>query len=166
MKPLTETILDVLLETPENVLDNGYRYGSDMFMRSLLDAKARLNESDLSEVDREILSTDIGTVVEIDGVDVPLDLPLYEEVELNSPKRGGNKKYYVYVKNEKGNVIKVEFGAPDMSVKFTDPQARKSFNARHKCSDKKDKTTPGYWSCRLPYYAKQLGLSGGGNFYW
>lgn len=45
MKPLTETILDVLLETPENVLDNGYRYGSDMFMRSLLDAKARLNES-------------------------------------------------------------------------------------------------------------------------
>ena len=31
---------------------------------------------------------------------------------------------------------------------------------------KKDKTKPGYWACRMPYFAKQLGLSGGGNYFW
>ena len=53
-----------------------------------------------------------------------------------------------------------------MSVNIYDPDARKSFAARHQCDQKKDKTKPGYWSCRLQYYAKQLGLSGGGNFFW
>lgn len=90
--------------------------------------------------------------------------------ELNSPKRnsGSGKKYYVYVKNDKGNVIKVTFGDEKggLTSKINDPEARKSFVARHNCDTKKDKTSPGYWSCRLPYYAKQLGLSGGGNFFW
>jgi len=90
-----------------------------------------------------------------------------KEVELNSPKRGGNKKFYVYVKNDKGNVIKVEFGdTSGLKAKIDDPEARKNFAARHQCDTKKDKTKPGYWACRLPYYAKQLGLSGGGNFFW
>jgi hypothetical protein len=90
-----------------------------------------------------------------------------KDVELNSPKRGGNKKYYVYVKNDKGNVIKVEFGdTSGLKAKIDDSEARKSFVARHKCSEKKDKTKPGYWACRLPRYAKALGLSGGGDFYW
>ena len=51
-------------------------------------------------------------------------------------------------------------------MKLNDPEARKSFAARHKCDTKKDKTKPGYWACRMPYYAKQLGLSGGGNYFW
>lgn len=94
-----------------------------------------------------------------------------EEVELNEPKRGGSKKFYVYVKNpDSGKVNKVEFGAEgggqELSVKIDDPEARKAFASRHNCEQKKDKTTAGYWSCRLPYYAKQLGLSGGGNYYW
>jgi hypothetical protein len=89
------------------------------------------------------------------------------EVELNEPKRGGSKKFYVYVKNEKGNVVKIEFGdTSGLSAKINDPEARASFAARHNCAEKKDKTSAGYWSCRLPYYAKQLGLSGGGNFFW
>lgn len=94
-----------------------------------------------------------------------------EDVELNKPKRGGSKKFFVYIKDPKTkNVKKVEFGAKDggrdLAVKINDPEARKAFSARHNCSEKKDKTKPGYWSCRLPHFAKQLGLSGGGQFFW
>ena len=89
-----------------------------------------------------------------EGCHVPLEQPMIEatkdkDVELNSPKRGGKKKYYVYVKNDKGNVVKVEFGDPNMSIKRDDPQARKNFRARHNCDQKKDKTTAGYWSCKF-----------------
>ena len=70
-------------------------------------------------------------------------------VELNNPTRGDTKKYKVYVKNDKGNVIKVEFGDPNMSIKRDDPEARKNFRARHNCDQKKDKTTAGYWSCKF-----------------
>ena len=69
--------------------------------------------------------------------------------ELNNPTRGDVKKYKVYVKNDKGNVVKVEFGDPNMSIKRDDPQARKNFRARHNCDQKKDKTTAGYWSCKF-----------------
>ncbi len=65
----------------------------------------------------------------------------------------------VYVKNEKGNVIKVTFGDPNSRVKNSDKEKAKSFQARHNCKDKKDKTTPGYRSCNLGRYSKLLGLS-------
>lgn len=72
------------------------------------------------------------------------------KVTLNKPFRtpNGPKKSAVYVKNEKGNVIKVNFGDPNMKIKKSDPERRKSFRARHKCDEKKDKTTAGYWSCK------------------
>ena len=70
-------------------------------------------------------------------------------VELNNPTKGDRKKYKVYVKNDKGNVIKVEFGDPNMSIKRDDPERRKAFRARHNCDQKKDKTTAGYWSCKF-----------------
>ena len=69
--------------------------------------------------------------------------------KLNNPTRGDVKKYKVYVKNDKGNVVKVEFGDPNMSIKRDDPEARKNFRARHNCDQKKDKTTAGYWSCKF-----------------
>jgi hypothetical protein len=69
-------------------------------------------------------------------------------VTLNKPMKGDVKKSKVYVKNDKGNVVKVEFGDPDMAIKKHIPERRKSFRARHKCDEKKDKTTPGYWSCK------------------
>ena len=73
-----------------------------------------------------------------------------KKVKLNNPVRGGSKKFYVYVKNDKGNVIKVSFGdTTGLSIKRDDPERRKSFRARHKCDQKKDKTTPGYWSCKF-----------------
>ena len=69
--------------------------------------------------------------------------------ELNNPTKGDVKKYKVYVKNDKGNVVKVEFGDPNMSIKRDDPARRKAFRARHNCDQKKDKTTAGYWSCKF-----------------
>ena len=71
-------------------------------------------------------------------------------VKLNDPFRlpsGNKKKFGVYVKNSKGNVVVVKFGDPNMEIKRDDPERRKSFRARHDCANKTDKTTPGYWSC-------------------
>ena len=74
-----------------------------------------------------------------------------KEVTLNKPFRtsGESKKFAVYAKNQKGNVVLVRFGDPDMEIKRDDPDARKNFRSRHKCDLQKDKSTPGYWSCRM-----------------
>ena len=93
-----------------------------------------------------------------------------KKVEIGKPKRGGSKKFYVYVKNPKtGKIKKVSFGAKsgggNLAVKLRDPKARKAFADRHNCEQKNDKTKPGYWACRLPRYAKLLGLSGGGRWW-
>jgi len=85
-----------------------------------------------------------------------------KKVKLNSPKRGGSKKFYVYVKNPKtGRVKKISWGdTTGLSVKAKDPGRVKSFVARHKCKQANDKTTARYWSCRTPRY-KSLGVKGG-----
>jgi len=70
------------------------------------------------------------------------------EVTLNKPMQGDVKKFKVYVKNKKGNVVKVNFGDPNMRIKKSNPKRRKSFRARHKCDTAKDKTSARYWSCR------------------
>lgn len=75
-----------------------------------------------------------------------------KKVKLNKPFRTpkGPKKFSVYVKNDKGNVVKVNFGDPNMDIKRDDPARRKSFRARHQCD-----TNPGpkwkarYWSCKF-----------------
>lgn len=76
-----------------------------------------------------------------------------KKVTLNKPSRGDVKKYKVYVTHpQTGNVVKVNFGDKDMEIKRDDPDARKSFRARHKCDQKtfeKDRHTAGYWSCRF-----------------
>ncbi len=71
--------------------------------------------------------------------------------KLNKPFRtsGGPKKFSVYVKNEKGNVVKVNFGDPNMSIKRDDPARRKSFRARHGCDNPGPKTKAKYWSCKM-----------------
>ena len=73
------------------------------------------------------------------------------KVTLNKPFRTpkGPKKFAVYTKNEKGNVVIIRFGDPNMKIRKSNPEARKSFRARHKCD-----TNPGprwkarYWACR------------------
>ena len=71
-------------------------------------------------------------------------------VTLNKPfyTPGGPKKRSVYVKNAKGNVVKVNFGDPNMRIKKNIPGRRKSFRARHKCATAKDRTSARYWSCK------------------
>jgi len=76
-------------------------------------------------------------------------------VKLNKPMRGDVKKFKVYVKNKKGNVIKVNFGhggtsakRKTMRIRKSNPKARKSFRARHNCDNPGPKTKARYWSCR------------------
>ena len=71
-------------------------------------------------------------------------------VKLNKPFRtpDGPKKFSVYVKNEKGNVVKVNFGDPNMEIKKDDPARRKSFRARHKCDTPGPKWKARYWACK------------------
>ena len=115
-----------------------------------------------------------------EGSMVPLESPMIEldeaeykgrEVELGSPSRNSadGKKYVVYVKDPKtGNVKKITFGDQKggLSSKINDRGAAANFASRHNCDTKNDKMKPGYWSCRLPKYAKDLGLKGGGSYFW
>jgi hypothetical protein len=120
----------------------------------------------LNEEDTLMVESDLGKKVQIGEEMIFLDAPfIYEteteediieeakhrgkNVKLGKPFRtsGGPKKFAVYVKSPSGGVKKVTFGDP------------KSFRARHRCDQKKDRTTAGYWSCNVGRYAKQLGLS-------
>ena len=158
-----------------------YRYGSESFFNLINEVRELYTNGkiDLSFNDEEIIRTDIGKQGIYEGRKVWLDIPNeYMEineaeykgktVELSKPKRGGSKKFYVYVMCN-GKVKKVSFGAKsggaNLSVKLRDPKAKKAFSDRHNCPQKNDKCSAGYWSCRLPRYAKQLGLSGGGTWW-
>ena len=93
------------------------------------------------------------------------------EVKLNKPKRGGPKKFYVYVRDPKTKRIKkVTFGAAgggqSLKVKLRDKKARNAFSKRHRCPEKKDRTKASYWSCNLPRYASMLGLGANMNTFW
>ena len=72
------------------------------------------------------------------------------KVKLGKPFRtpDGPKKFSVYVKNQKGNVVKVNFGDPNMEIKKDDPKRRKSFRARHNCDNPGPRWKARYWSCR------------------
>ena len=91
-----------------------------------------------------------------------------KNVPLNKPKRGGSKKFVVYVKDPKTkNIKKVSFGGTTgLNVKIDEPGARSSFAARHQCDKKKDKTKPGYWACNIGRYWKSLGGSRNFSGYW
>lgn len=152
--------------------NNIYRIHSEEFYALFREARDMYNEGLLevdSAWDRELLSTDIGEFGIYEEQNVPLDIPIAEEEKnppLNKPKRGGPKKFYVFVKDG-DKIKKVTWGdTTGLSVKLKDPEARKSFAARHQCAQQKDRTKAAYWACNLPRYAKSLGMSGGGNFFW
>lgn len=166
-----------------SVIENIFRPGSDEFFNLLEEGRKlfETNKSNFNEFDRHLFeNTDIGKFGYFRGQLVPLDLPMenFEElneaeykgrdVKLNKPMRStGPKKYKVYVKNPKTDrVMCVNFGdvKGGLKSKSSNAKSRKSFAARHKCHLKKDKTTAGYWSCRLNRY-KNLVKSGGGK-YW
>lgn len=155
------------IDNNKPIVENVFRPGSNKYFDLIKEARELYdtNQIELSDLDTELYeSTDIGRFAEYEGQMVPLDLPMEtieelneaeykgKEVELNKPRRGGTKKYHVYVKNPKtGNVKKISFGDVHggLTAKVSDPKARKSFAARHKCDTKKDKTKAGYWACRI-----------------
>ena len=153
--------------------ENIYRVHSEEFYKLFNEAIELYSEGLLTELndwDKQLLDTDIGEFGLYENQKVPLDCPIQEEDKkdppLNKPKKGGPKKFYVFVKDG-DKIKKVTWGdTTGLKVKLNDKDARKSFAARHKCAQQKDRTSAAYWACNLPRYAKSLGLSGGGNFYW
>jgi hypothetical protein len=160
--------------------DNVFKTYSQKYFDLVNEVRNLWNEGkiDLNEEDKMMVESDLGVKVKIGKEYVYLDAPyIYEteteedilkeaihrgkKVELNKPKRtpGGPKKFAVYVKTPGGGIKKVTFGDPNLKVKNSNKVAAKSFRARHKCDQKKDRTTAGYWSCSIGRYAKQLGLS-------
>ena len=154
-----------------------FRMGSKSWINLLEECRKLVSEGsmEVGEYDMELLESDAGKTVLFEGGVILIDVPFLEsdsemieeaehrgkKVNLNKPFRtpSGPKKFAVYVKTPGGGIKKVTFGDPNLRVKNNNPKAAKSFRARHKCSQKKDKTTAGYWSCSVGRYAKQLGLS-------
>jgi hypothetical protein len=156
-----------------SIVETVFRPGSYSHIELLNEARSlyKSGELKLSNSDAILFdTTDLGKTAVYEGDVVPLDLPLEDfilneakykgrEVKLNYPTRGGSKKFKVYVKNPKtGNVKMLQIGdTTGLKAKVSNPKARKSFAARHKCSTKKDRTTAGYWSCRINKYAHLWG---------
>jgi hypothetical protein len=169
------------LDNARPLTEHVYRAGSDSYFNLWAEARA-LYSRNIIEVqgdDLEILTeTDLGHFGMYENQKVPLDY-IFEEQELdeaekkktpalNKPKRGGSKKFYVYVRDPKTKKIKkVSFGdTTGLSAKINNPEARRAFAKRHDCANKKDKTKASYWSCRLPRYAKLLGLKSNFSGFW
>lgn len=163
------------IENKISLCENIFRIYSNSYF-SLINEARELYNKDLLEVndeDADLLETDMGKTIEINGKTIYLDVPYLEEelneaesgkkIKLNKPVRtpGGPKKFKVYVKTPNGKIKTVRFGdskASGLKIRNNSPARAKSFRARHKCNEKKDRTTPGYWSCNVARYAKSLGL--------
>jgi hypothetical protein len=156
--------------------ENIYRVYSNKFFELFNEARNLYNNGilELSGDDEELIKTDIGQIGIYEGNEVYLDIPFVDgeeeylveakhrgrNVKLNKPFRtpGGPKKFAVYVKSKGGNIKKVTFGDPNLKIRSSNKKAAKSFRARHKCAQKKDRTTAGYWSCNISRYRKALGI--------
>ena len=163
MKRQCEYLLDFDEEQVEEILNNGHDWAQDHIseaknnMDQVFDFLMNEIKGEDSEFQTESYLPNIkGKKIYEDQYGSVEILPIQEseykgrKVTLGKPfyTPDGPKKRSVYVKNSKGNVVKVNFGDPNMEIKRDSPSHRKSFRARHKCSEKKDKTTPGYWSCK------------------
>jgi hypothetical protein len=171
------------IDNKKPLTENTFRYGSKAFLDLWAEARYLYSREavDAYGLDKEIITeTKLGEYGLFEGQIVPLDMPLLEEGEVNEaeyqgkkvpigkPKRGGasGKKFYVYVM-DKGKVKKVSFGdSGGLSTKVNDPKARQAFAKRHNCAQKTDRTTAGYWSCRIGRYWKSLGGSKNFSGYW
>jgi len=172
------------------LVENVYRYGSESYFKLINEVRELYNKGkvDLSFMDEELIKTDIGKKAVFEGKEVWLDIPMEDseiltevkfrgkDVDTSSPQRdsSGGKAYKVYVsgcvaktKSNPSGVKQIRFGSGGLKAKLNDPDRRKAFDSRHGCSKGRhnDKCKAGYWSCRLPRYAKKLGLSGGGTWW-
>jgi hypothetical protein len=107
---------------------------------------AKVHATEETQKGKNVVPPPAGTIATTGGIQ--------EEENENKPlgkvmRAGdGKKKFKVFVKNAKGNTVKVGFGDPNMEIKRDDPERRKNFRARHNCDTATDRTTPRYWSCR------------------
>jgi len=172
------------MDNARPLTEHVYRAGSENYFNLWAEARA-LYARNILEVQGDdlevLLETDLGHFGMVNGKKVPLDFPIELTIDeakkakkkntkkLNKPMRdsSGGKAYKVYVKDPKTKNIKtIRFGSGGLRAKINDKKARNAFAARHKCSQKKDKTKAGYWSCRLPRYAKLLGLKSNFGGFW
>jgi hypothetical protein len=171
------------IDNKKPLTEHVYRAGSTAYFNLWAEARALYTRGilDFSGDDLDILTeTQLGEFGIFEGKKVPLDF-IMEEIEeeldeatkpkkknppIGKPMRGGSKKFYVYVKAPGGKIKKVSFGQAGMSAKINNPKARAAFAARHDCKNKKDRTKASYWSCRLPRYAKLLGLKSNFSGFW
>jgi hypothetical protein len=163
-----------------SLTDNVFRVYSEGYFDLVNEVRELYNEGkiDLNEEDSLMVESDLGIKVKVGKEYIYLDAPYISETEteedilaetkhhgknvhLGKPFRtpGGPKKFAVYVRKPGGGIKKVTFGDPHLKVRNANKKAAKSFRARHKCSQKKDRTTAGYWSCHVGRYSKQLGLA-------
>ena len=161
--------------------ENVFRIFSKSYFKLINEVRELYNNGlvDLNDEDIWLVESDIGKFAYLENgkkvwLDIPFELPQNlneakykgKTVKLNSPFRtpGGSKKFGVFVNSGKKNsdgtikVKKVGFGDPKLKIKNANKKRAKSFRARHKCNEKKDKTKAGYWSCNVGRYAKKLGL--------
>lgn len=163
------------LENNLSLNENVFRIYSDSYFNLINEVRKlyKYGSIKLNNNDRWLVESDLGKKVILEsGEEVWLDAPIEIEepltemkhrgknVRLNSPFRtpGGPKKFAVYVKTPGGNVKKVTFGDPNLRVRNANKARAKSFRARHKCDQKKDRTKAGYWACNVSRYRKKLGL--------
>ncbi len=169
------------LENKLTLNENVFRIYSESYFNLINEVRNlhRLGFIKLNENDKWIVNSDLGKSVLLESgkriwLDAPFETPQQineaehrgKKVRLGSPFRtpGGPKKFAVYVKTPGGGVKKVTFGDPNLRVKNANKARAKSFRARHKCDQKKDRTTAGYWSCNVGRYAKKLGLKSSRNW--
>ncbi len=142
-------LLEMNHEQIDDMCANGHAWAVDHISSSADDIEEVYHffESSVNEYDGE---TEGGYEDEYGSVESnDLYEGQYDDKPLGKPMDGDTKKFKVYVKNKKGNVVKVNFGDPNMEIKRDNPKNKKSFRARHKCSQAKDRTTPKYWSCKM-----------------
>ena len=170
--------LDNKLTLEENI----FRIYSEGYFKLVNEVRSLYEDDaiELNDDDLDIIESELGFRALYEGQEIFLDAPIELEedeylnevkhrgrtVHLSRPFRtpGGPKKFAVYVRGKNGNIKKVTFGDPKMRIRASSKARRKSFRARHKCSQKKDRTTAGYWSCRS-HRIKSLGTKSKGK-YW
>ena len=130
------------------------RLAAYMFEQGYDDFDIEISADDLEETD-EITIEDDDDIHEWFGEmyyneDEIVDEAEYQgrKVKLGKPMQGDVKKFKVYVKNPKGNVVKVNFGSKEHKIKKSNPGRRKSFRARHNCDNPGPRHKARYWSCR------------------
>jgi hypothetical protein len=165
------------IENNMSLTNNIFRVYSESYFNLVNEVRSlyEMGFISLNEEDTLMVESNLGEFIILEGEKIYLDAPFEidgmetldeakhrgKNVKLNKPFRtpGGPKKFAVYVKTPKGTIKKVTFGDPNLRIRNKNKSASKSFRARHKCDQKKDRTTAGYWSCNVGRYAKQLGLS-------